>query len=194
MKFAEGLVSSLLLSLPPFHPPPRRFPSTHPPWHRTLTSWSLYHPLQVPFQPPPSSLALSATSNYPRHYGIANLPDLLQVIFAQNRFNSNLGIRLFLLYVSGTPSHIMSTRLSMYTYVHVDIRSVCMYANASEYGLSMGTPPRRLPFRHHRKPSESSRITARCPLPRFRYYASKISFSSHYEDKRRRQRNIKELG
>lgn len=128
MKFAEGLVSSLLLSLPPFHPPPHRSPSSQPPpppppWHRTLTSWSLYHPLQVPFQPPPSSLALSATSNYPRHYGIANLPDLLQVIFAQNRFNSNLGIRLFLLYVSGTPSHIMSTRLSMYTYVYVDMRT-----------------------------------------------------------------------
>lgn len=67
MKFAEGLVSSLLLSLPPSRLPVPPSPRPLCP-ARTLTSWSLYHPLQVPFQPPPSlplPPALPATTNYP---------------------------------------------------------------------------------------------------------------------------------
>lgn len=118
MKFAEGLVSSLLLSLPPSRLPVRlpllSVPlAPLPPGPFTTPSKSLF-----------SLLLLLSSSNHqlPRHYGIANLPDLLQVIFAQNRFNSNLGIRLFLLYVSGiplpSPSHITST--------YVDCAYVCM--------------------------------------------------------------------
>lgn len=118
MKFAEGLVSSLLLSLPP-----SRLPVRLP-----LLSIPLAPLPPGPFTTPSKSLfnllLLLSSSNHqlPRHYGIANLPDLLQVIFAQNRFNSNLGIRLFLLYVSGiplpSPSHITST--------YVDCAYVCM--------------------------------------------------------------------
>lgn len=117
MKFAEGLVSSLLLSLPPSRLPVRlpllSVPlAPLPPGPFTTPSKSLF-----------SLLLLLSSSNHqlPRHYGIANLPDLLQVIFAQNRFNSNLGIRLFLLYVSGIPpppSYITST--------YVDCAYVCM--------------------------------------------------------------------
>lgn len=146
MKFAEGLVSSLLLSLPPsrlpVHPPLPFSPSPPPLCPaRTLTSWSLYHPLQVPFQPPPSPPSPCSSSNHqlPRHYGIANLPDLLQVIFAQNRFNSNLGIRLFLLYVSGIPPsplprHITST----YHCVHVCV-CTCLACARTWWGTSMWT-------------------------------------------------------
>lgn len=144
MKFAEGLVSSLCSCL---HLRPRR----------TLTSWSLCpSPLQTPTRQPRASLASSGNHQLPRHYGIADLPDLLQVIFAQNRFNSNLGIRLFLLYVSRYPlTYNVYTRarvrspLPTFSHMHVRRRfepvsmsclcqhvSVC--ANADKYGLSTG--------------------------------------------------------
>lgn len=145
MKFAEGLVSSLLLSLPPSRlpvRPPPLLPLSPSPLSRSHPYLLVpLPPLQVPFQPPPSPPSPCSSSNHqlPRHYGIANLPDLLQVIFAQNRFNSNLGIRLFLLYVSGIPPsplprHITST----YHCVHVCV-CTCLACARTWWGTSMWT-------------------------------------------------------
>lgn len=145
MKFAEGLASSLgsclclsapislslssssapSFHLPPLPPPPDpSSPHPHSPRCCSFASSSSFSPL-APSLPP----------------GIASLPDPPRVIFAQNRFNSNLGIRLFLLYVSAIPPPPLPLRRIMYTRAQVWLWSrilavctyVCMYIRTRIY-------------------------------------------------------------
>lgn len=74
MKFAEGLVEALSLS------------------HSVRLAHSLSPSFFSPLLPLPTPLALFLLFTANRYPPLASLPDLLQVIFAQNRFNSNLGI------------------------------------------------------------------------------------------------------